>query len=146
MFFKLYSQMGLSYPPVFADALVAQGAALAAVQMTPIGATAAPAPSTAIVAASAPVPVPAKGDKQLKSIKSAVAKIASQASAVAEDSDSDSGSDSGGDGDAEGLTGDGPEAVAKSKQRRVQQRLFKGLTFFLSREVRTSSGCVCVGR
>jgi pescadillo len=127
---KLYHQMGLSYPPVLLEDVEAHGGNLAALQLKAVtgdggAASSKDAPKLSTAAAKA----------QLASVQKAVAAAVAHAgnvdeTLVSESEQSDSENDVG-----DGYDETSAEAIAAQKAKRALQRLFKGKTFFLSREV-----------
>lgn len=150
VFYKLYTQLGLTYPPTFSETLMKQGAMLSALQLqssTPVTTTTTTTTSDAVRSSGkqqskTSTTSNSKGSGGVTKLQDSLkAVLASKPGALADDDDEDddasSDSDDGGDDkdmDDDG-TPEGKAAQAALKQKRLQQRLFKGLTFFLSREV-----------
>jgi pescadillo len=127
---KLYHQMGLAYPPALLEDVEARGGNLAALQLKSVGGDVSAAASDKPGSKSAPNTKTQLANVQ-KAVAAAVALAGNVDDTVASEAElSDSDNDVG-----EGYDEQSTEAIAARKAKRALQRLFKGKTFFLSREV-----------
>lgn len=128
--FKLYHTAGLSYPPVLHDALDARGAGLAALQMKSLSSA---APACALPTLAAP------DAATLASVKTAIKSVLAAGGTVDDAHDS---ADSDSEDEDDNVVPDSKEAKELAEKRKLQRalrKLFKGMTFLLSREV-----CACI--
>ncbi len=138
--FKLYHQLGLQYPPPVDASTLAKGAALAALRFAKQGEGATAAAGGAGVAvgagagagAGAGSASTAAAAARLKTLPGVLRK-----GGAADSGDDSSDSDGDSDEDEDVVAGEivDPKAKAELAAKRRQKTLFKGLRFFLGREV-----------